>query len=148
MRRAARGHGKGPTYISSGVTNEKEEMPFQIFQDASHLLHAQGSDLCDSQRRNRPILPWKFTNYEIANHVMFGGHEGQPRCHSFREPSYGLFEVIIRHRMNLTSLTSEDLLAGFPLSFMPHTLVLLFCTAGTSATQIPESPPYGFSFGS
>src|SRR5262249_3377062 len=101
-------------HISFTIKHQKKQISFQLSENRRNSLEIQAGCLRNLSGRNRPILPRKLANYEVAHHMMVSRHERQAPSHSSGKTFYALNKSIVRHRLNLSADTQQYMLVHCP----------------------------------
>jgi len=94
MRRGLAGDGKCPADFARAVSNQEEEMAFQVFHNVVNLRDRQAEGGCHTIHFYWiSVFIRQFANREVPNQMMFRRHESEPSREAFREFGHGGLEL-------------------------------------------------------
>ena len=91
-----------------GVSNEEEEMSFQVLQNLKRARQRNAERVGNMGRRHRSGKSRKLADDVIPNRVMVGGHEVEPGSDALRGPRKALLPAASRNPKEFSSAPDKD----------------------------------------
>jgi len=89
MRSPVRGHRKGPADLAAGITNQEEQVSFQVLKQVCHERRIEPESFGDVRGTQRAaMIPRQLPDHKISYGMVMPGHEGKTIGHFQMVPRY------------------------------------------------------------